>query len=249
MIVTGASTGIGQAMAVAFGALGDAVVVGYHHDEAGATETCAAVREAGGRALGVQADIALTADSDALVEAAVREFGRLDVMCCHAGVTAWGSFLDVSDDQLDGVLAANVRGTFVSARAAARQMVTQGNGGRLLLTSSVTGVLAVEDASAYATTRAAVLGLTRSLALELGRHRITVNAIIPGPILNERNLGADPDYAEHWAGVLPVGRVGQPSDVAALAVFLASPEAGFITGACIPVDGGLTAISVEPAAQ
>jgi NAD(P)-dependent dehydrogenase (short-subunit alcohol dehydrogenase family) len=246
VIVTGASTETGRAMAIAFGELGDAVVVAYHVDQAGAKETCTAVRDAGGQALMVQADVGLTPQADSLVELAVRSFGRVDVMCCHAGESASSSFLEYPDDLLDRLIASNIRGAFVSARAAARQMVAQGQGGRILLTSSITGVLGFDRATAYATTRAAIPGLTRSLAVELGRHGITVNAIVPGPILNARNLREDPRYAERWAALLPVGRVGQPRDVAAMAVFLASEEASFVTGASFPVDGGLGAIAVRP---
>ncbi len=244
--MTGASTGIGRAMAIAFGALGDAVVVGYHSDEAGAAATCAAVRDAGGQATAVRADIGVTAESEALVAQALAEFGHLDVLCANAAGQLWRTFLDTSDGELDGILATNVRGTFVSARAAARQMVVQGGGGRIVLTSSIQAVLALTGASAYAMTRAAILALARNLALELGPHQITVNAVLPGPILNDRNLRDDPDYAEHWASILPVGRVGQPRDVAAMAVFLASDEASFITGSTFSVDGGMNGIAVLP---
>ena len=117
-------------------------------------------------------------------------------------------------------------------------MVEQGSGGRLLLTTSVTGVRAIDGLSAYAMTRAAVEALARNLALELGPHGITANALVVGPIVNARNLADDPDYAQRWGAILPVGRAGEPSDVGALSVFLASDASAFITGASIPVDGG-----------
>jgi glucose 1-dehydrogenase len=246
VIVTGASSGIGRAMAVAFGRLRDDVVVAYHEDEAGATETCAAVRDAGGRAIAVQADISATADSENLVARALAEFGRLDVLCANAGLMIWRMFLDTTDADLDALLATNIRGTYVSARAAARQMVAQGDGGRIILTSSIQSLLAIAGASAYAMTRAATMVLARNLALELGPHGITVNAILPGPILNDRNLRDDPAYAERWAEVLPVGRVGQPADIAAMTAFLASDEASFITGSVFSVDGGMNGIAITP---
>jgi NAD(P)-dependent dehydrogenase (short-subunit alcohol dehydrogenase family) len=246
VIVTGASSGIGRAMAVAFGRLGDGVVVAYHEDEAGATETCAAVHDAGGRAVAVQADISATADSENLVVRALAEFGRLDVLCANAAQMIWRMFVDTTDADLDALLATNIRGTYVSARAAARQMVAQADGGRIILTSSIQALLALPGASAYAMTRAATMVLARNLALELGPHRITVNAILPGPILNDRNLRDDPAYAERWAEVLPVGRVGQPRDVAAMAVFLASEDASFITGSTFSVDGGMNGLAVAP---
>ena len=246
VIVTGASTGIGRAMATAFGGLGDAVVVAYLRDETNAAETCEAVRDAGGRAIAVQADIAMTADSDALVARAVGEFGRVDVLCANAAEMIWRMFLDTTDADLDQLLATNIRGTYVSARAAARQMVAQGEGGRIILTSSIQALLAIPGATAYAMTRAATMVLARNLAVELGPHGITANAILPGPILNERNLHDDPEYAERWASVLPVGRVGQPRDVAAMAVFLASEDASFITGSAFSVDGGMNGLAVAP---
>jgi NAD(P)-dependent dehydrogenase (short-subunit alcohol dehydrogenase family) len=237
-IVTGGSTGVGRGIALALAGSGAAVVVGYHHDRDGAAETCARIAAADGLAVACGADIGTPVGAQALVAAAVDTWGRLDVMSCHAGITSWAPFLDVTAASLDAVVATNIRGTFLSAQAAARRMVEQGSGGRLLLTASVTGVRAIANLSAYAMTRAAVEALARNLALELGPHRITANALVVGPIVNARNLADDPDYASRWASILPVGRVGEPADVGAVAAFLASDASSFITGASIPVDGG-----------
>jgi NAD(P)-dependent dehydrogenase (short-subunit alcohol dehydrogenase family) len=237
-IVTGASTGVGQGIALALARAGASVVVGYHRDAAGAAETCGAITAAGGRAVGCEADIATPDGAESLVATAVDTWGRVDVMSCHAGVTSWVPFLDITPAALDAVVATNIRGTFLTAQAAARRMVAQGSGGRLLLTASVTGVRAIANLSAYAMTRAAVEALARNLAVELGQHGITANALIVGPIVNDRNLADDPLYAAHWGSILPVGRAGQPADVGAAAVFLAADASSFITGASIPVDGG-----------
>jgi NAD(P)-dependent dehydrogenase (short-subunit alcohol dehydrogenase family) len=237
-VVTGASTGVGQGIAIALAAAGAAVLVGYHRDESGARETVAGITAGGGQAIAAAADIATPEGAESLIAAAVDAWGRLDVMSCHAGVTAWGRFLEVTPDALDTVIATNIRGTYLTAQAAARRMVEQGSRGRLLLTTSVTGVRAINGLSAYAMTRAAVESLARSLALELGPHGITANALVVGPIVNARNLADDPDYAERWGSILPVGRAGEPADVGALSVFLASDASAFITGASIPVDGG-----------
>ena len=239
-IVTGGSTGVGRGIAVALAAAGAAVLVGYHHDAAGAAETVALITTNGGQALAARTDIADPDEATGLVATAVDTWGRLDVMSCHAGVTSWGAFLDVTPEALEAVVATNIRGTFLTAQAAARRMVEQGTGGRLLLTTSVTGVRAIANLSAYAMTRAAVEALARNLAVELGPHRITVNALVVGPIVNARNLADDPDYAARWGAILPVGRAGEPTDVGALAVFLASDASAFITGASVPVDGGWT---------
>ena len=246
-IVTGGSTGVGRGISIALAEAGASVVVGYHRDADGAADTCTRIVAAGGQALACAADIATPEGGQALVAAAIDAWGRLDVMCCHAGMTSWGAFLDVTPAALDAVVATNIRGTFLSAQAAARRMVEQGSGGRILLTASVTGVRAITDLSAYAMTRAAVESLARNLAVELGPYRITANALVVGPIVNARNLADDPGYASRWGSILPVGRVGEPADVGAVAVFLASDVSGFITGASIPVDGGWVISGQVPA--
>jgi NAD(P)-dependent dehydrogenase (short-subunit alcohol dehydrogenase family) len=237
-IVTGGSTGVGRGIALALAGSGAAVVVGYHRDADGAAATCAAITAASGRAVACGADIATQDGAQTLVRAAVDTWGQLDIMSCHAGVTSWGPFLDVTPADLDAVVATNVRGTFLSAQAGARRMVEQGSGGRLLLTASVTGVRAIANLSAYAMTRAAVEALARNLAVELGPYGITANALVVGPIVNARNLADDPDYAVRWGSILPVGRAGEPGDVGAVAAFLATDASAFITGTAIPVDGG-----------
>lgn len=247
-IVTGGSTGVGQGIAIALGAAGARVVVGYHRDREGARTTVARIVAAGSEAVDVQADISTPSGPDDLVRAAVEDFGRLDAVSCHAGVTAWSPFLDTAPETLDTLIATNIRGTYLTAQAAARRMVEQGQGGRLLLTTSVTGVRAIAGLSAYAVTRAAVEALARNLAVELGPHGITVNALVVGPVTNARNLGDDPEYAAHWGTILPVGRAGEPADIGSLAVFLASGASAFITGASIPVDGGWTIAGTVPGA-
>jgi NAD(P)-dependent dehydrogenase (short-subunit alcohol dehydrogenase family) len=248
-IVTGGSTGVGRGIALALAVAGAAVVVGYHHDADGAAATCARIAANGGQAVACGSDIATTDGAQALVDAAVGTWGRLDVMACHAAITSWSPFLDVSPAALDAIVATNIRGTFLTAQAAARRMVGQGSGGRLLLTASVTGVRAIANLSAYAMTRAAVEALARNLAVELGPHRITVNALVLGPIVNARNLADDPLYAARWGSVLPVGRAGEPADVGAVAAFLATESSSFITGASIPVDGGWIATGQVPASD
>ncbi len=237
-VVTGASTGIGRAIALRLAADGMAVVVGCHRDTAGAEATRRAIIDAGGQAVTWAGDIGASGAADDLVGRAVDTYGGIDVMCAHAGITTWSPILDTPVETLDAILATNIRGTFLTAQAAARRMVAQGRGGRIVLTASVTGVRAIVGASVYGLTRAAVESLTRSLAVELGPHGITANAVVPGPITNERNLADDAAYAEHWASIVPAGRAGEPADVAALVAFLASADSGYVNGVSIPVDGG-----------
>jgi 3-oxoacyl-[acyl-carrier protein] reductase len=245
-LVTGASKGIGQALAVGLGQAGAAVVVGYHQDRAGAEAAVAAIHAGGGRAIAVGGDVAQVATGRELVARAVAAFGRLDIACCHAGITSWGKFLDYTEEAFDAVVNTNLKGAYFTAQAAARQMAQQGSGGRIILTSSVTGVVAVPYLSAYGMTKSGLQQLARNLVLELSPYGITINAVAPGSILNERNLQDDPDYGPKWAEVIPLHRAGGPQDVVEAILFLASDGAGWITGQTLVVDGGWTAYSPTP---
>lgn len=245
-LVTGASKGIGYELAVQLARAGAAVVANYNQDRAGAESAVQAIMKTGGRAIAVQADISRIEECRALVARCVSEFGQIDIACCHAGITSWGKFLDYTEEAFDIVVSTNLKGTYFTAQAAAREMVRQGSGGRIILTSSVTGNQAAQYLSAYAMTKAGIQMLAKNLVLELSPHGITINAIAPGSITNERNLSDDPDYDTKWASVIPVGRAGRPADIAAAVLFLASDEASFINGQTIIVDGGWTSCSPAP---
>jgi 3-oxoacyl-[acyl-carrier protein] reductase len=245
-VVTGASHEIGAAMAEALGGRGAAVVVGHHDAEELADAVVARIRDAGGRAVAENGDLSRIADNHRLVERAVVEFGRVDIFAANAGLTRWAPFLEVDEGTWDTVVDLNLKGSFFGAQAAAHQMAAQGSGGRIVFSSSVTGDLAIANLSVYAVTKAALGHMATVLALELGPHGITVNALAIGATLNRRNLADDPDYAEHWAGVIPTGRVGYPEDVANALAFLASDEAAMITGHTLPVDGGWSRVGRTP---
>jgi len=245
-LVTGASKGIGHDLAIGLAHAGAAVVANYNTDEAGAQDAVANIRAGGGQAIAVGADVGTVAGCRALVARTVQEFGRIDIACCHAGITSWGKFLDYTEEAFDSVVNTNLKGTYFTAQAAAREMVKQGGGGRIIITSSVTGTQAVEYLSAYGMSKAGVAMLARNLVLELSPYNITINAVAPGAIMNERNLADDPDYETKWAGVVPVRRPGWPRDVVAAVLFLASDEAGFVNGTMIMVDGGWTCYSPTP---
>jgi NAD(P)-dependent dehydrogenase (short-subunit alcohol dehydrogenase family) len=245
-IVTGGATGIGRALSEGLAAEGYAVVVGYFGNAHGAADTARAIEAAGGSVRLVRGDLGRVDTVAALVDAAVTAFGRLDVMCCHAGLTVFERFVDTMPGVFDRVVATNLRGTFFAAQAAARRMIEQGDGGRIVLTSSVTGQRAVDGTAAYGMTKAGIEALARTLAVELASAGITVNAVAPGSIVNDRNLADDPGYAERWAAVNPVGRVGVGEDVVAAVRFLVGPGSGFITGQTIVVDGGWTAAGRTP---
>jgi NAD(P)-dependent dehydrogenase (short-subunit alcohol dehydrogenase family) len=245
-IVTGGATGIGRALSETLAADGYAVVVGYFGNADGASDTARAIEAAGGSVRLVRGDLGRVETAVELVDAAVTGFGRLDVMCCHAGLTVFERFVEATPASFDRVVATNLRGTFFAAQAAARKMIEQGDGGRIVLTSSVTARRAVDGTAAYGMTKAGIEGLARTLAVELASAGITVNAVAPGSIVNDRNLADDPGYAERWAAVNPVGRVGIADDVVAAVRFLVGPGAGFLTGQTIVVDGGWTAAGRTP---
>ncbi len=245
-IVTGASKGIGYEIALRLGVAGAAVVVGYNSDEEGARNAVRSIAGQGGNAIAVRVHNESVASCRDFVESAVREFGQVDIACCHAGITVWGRFLEFTPEQFDALVSVNLRGTYFLAQAAAREMVRRGAGGRIVITSSVAGVQAVEDLSAYAMTKGGLQMLARNLVLELSPYNITVNCVAPGSVTNERNLRDDPDYASNWAGVIPLGRAGEPADIASAVLFFASDAASWITGQTLVVDGGLTTYSPTP---
>jgi 3-oxoacyl-[acyl-carrier protein] reductase len=252
-IVTGGSREIGAAMAQALAGAGAAVVVAHHAEPDLAERVVARIRTAGGQAFAHEADLSSVAENRRLVARAVEVFGRLDIFVANAGLTIWGSFLEVDEAGWDTVVDLNLKGSFFGAQAAAHQMIAQratapsdAYGGRIVFSSSVTGVVALPNCSAYAVTKAGLRHMAQVLALELGRHGITVNTLGIGATLNERNLRDDPDYAAHWASVTPTGRCGQPEDVAAALLFLVSPAADMVNGHTLMIDGGWSTVGHAP---
>ena len=245
-IVTGASRELGAAMAAALAEAGLAVVVAHNGEPELAEEVVSGIGTRGGEARAFDADLSATDENRRLVDFTTRELGRLDVFVANAGLTRWAPFLDADEEMWDAVVDLNLKGSYFGAQAAARQMVAQGDGGRIVFSSSVTGLVAVPNLSAYAVTKAGLVHMARALALELAPHGITVNALGIGATVNERNLRDDPDYAERWAGVIPTGHVGQPQDVASALLYLVSPEAAMVTGHTLTVDGGWASVGDVP---
>jgi NAD(P)-dependent dehydrogenase (short-subunit alcohol dehydrogenase family) len=250
-IVTGGSREIGAAMAQVLAGAGAAVVIAHHGAPELAEAVVARIRAAGGQALAQQADLSRVADNQRLVAQAVEAFGRLDIFVANAGLTMWGPFLEVDEGTWDTVADLNLKGSYFGAQAAARQMIAQrisgdASEGRIVFSSSVTGLVAVPNCSAYAVTKAALRHMATVLALELGKYGITVNSLGIGATVNERNLRDDPDYETHWAKVIPTGRCGQPEDAAAALLFLVAPEAGMVNGHTLMIDGGWTTVGHGP---
>jgi 3-oxoacyl-[acyl-carrier protein] reductase len=183
----------------------------------------------------------------AMVADFVGKAGRLDVTVANAGLTNFGEFLTYTPEAFDRLTGVNLRGSYFTAQAAALVMIEMQIAGRILLMSSVTGGQAFLNLGAYGVTKAGIRHMAKVLALELGKYRITVNAISPGLIITERTVTDDPHAEANWADVTPVGQAGHVDDIAAAALFLASPEAHHITGQTLEVDGGWTTISPIPA--
>ncbi len=234
-IVTGAGSGIGRAIATAFVAEGAGVVLaGISGDEKAVAD------ELGPAAVPVRADVRSSADVAAVVDTARDRFGGLHVMVNNAGIDgAPGAIADCSEDNFDEVLAVNVRGVFLGMKHALPQIAAAG-GGSVINIASVAGLVGFPKMPAYCASKGAVIQLTRVGALDYAAHGIRVNAICPGAIDTPLLRQFDPGMAAAAAAVTPLRRLGRPAEVAALAVFLASDESSFVTGAALPVDGGFT---------
>ena len=180
-----------------------------------------------------------------MVDTAVRHFGNLTIVIANAGITLFGDFLEYSPDAFYKVLHTNLGGSFFLAQAAARQIKRQGNGGSILLMSSVTGHQAHKNLAAYGMTKAALEMLAKNLVIELSPYKITVNAIAPGATITERTI-EDAAYVKTWSNITPMGRPATTEDIANAALFLVSPQSKHITGQSLIIDGGWTSVSPSP---
>jgi 3-oxoacyl-[acyl-carrier protein] reductase len=243
-IVTGAGEGIGLRLCQRLAAEGASVVL--NDIDADRATAAVATIDSGDRVASVPGDIADDGVAGRLVAVALERFGRLDIAVANAGITMFRPFLDYQPADVRRVLDVNLFGSFVLAQAAARRMRDEGHGGRLLFMSSVAGIQAIEELSAYGASKAALSMLARQLVAELSPLGITTNAIAPGATLTPRTLADDPDYERVWNAVTPTGRASTVDDIADAALFLLSSAAAQITGQTLVVDGGWTATSPTP---
>jgi glucose 1-dehydrogenase len=244
-VVTGAANGIGLACARRLAADGAAVALADVNAELGEA-AAKQLREEGARAIFVATDVTQRAAIEALVNRAVDEYGRLDVMLNNAGVALTASVLEMSDEIFDKVLSTNLRSAFIGTQLAARQMVSSGRGGVIINMSSVNALLAIPGLAAYACSKGALNQLTKVAAIELAPHNIRVVAIGPGTILTDlakQSVMGDDAARRKILARTPIGRAGEPEEVASVASFLASDDASYITGQTIYPDGGRLALN------
>jgi NAD(P)-dependent dehydrogenase (short-subunit alcohol dehydrogenase family) len=241
-LVTGAARGIGRACAIALARAGADVALGLRDRDA-AGDVADAVRALGRRAVPLQMDVSRRSQIAAAVAEAHRAFGRIDILVNNAGIGPPGAAQAVTEDDFDATLAVNLKGTFFASQEVGRLMIAGGRGGRIVNLSSQAGFVALPTESVYCMTKAAIAHLTKCLAVEWAPHGINVNAVAPTFIRTPGTVKwlADEDFRRELLARIPLGRVGEPADVAAAVVFLASPAAAMITGATLMIDGGWTA--------
>lgn len=241
-LVTGASSGIGRAIAERFAAEGARVAVNYLPRGQNEEEARAVLDSLATPGMTAAADVTKRAEVERMVSEVVEKFGRLDIAVCNAGIEIKRPFLEATDEEWDAVISVNLYGAFVVSQAAARRMVQQGEGGKLIYTSSVHEDIPFPGYTSYCASKGGVRMMMRNLAVELAPHRINVNNIAPGAIATPINQAVleDPEAKEEAISEIPWGRFGRPEEVAAVAAFLASDEAAYVTGSTYYVDGGLT---------
>jgi NAD(P)-dependent dehydrogenase (short-subunit alcohol dehydrogenase family) len=237
-LVTGASKGVGKGIALELARAGCDVAVNYLADRQGAEATAAEIVGFGRRSFAVQADVSDASATRRMFEEAFGRFPRLDILVNNAGTQVWKPLLDLSESDWDRVIATNLKGCFLCTQLAARHM-KQAGGGRIVNIGSGCNQVPFRNLVSYTASKGGIEMFTKVAAIELGRYGITVNCVAPGAIEIERTKLEANDFAGTWAAAAPVGRVGNPLDVAHAVVFLASGHASFITGQTLSVDGGV----------
>ncbi|HZL37557.1 MAG TPA: SDR family oxidoreductase [Tepidisphaeraceae bacterium] len=241
-LVTGANSGIGKAIAQRFAAEGAHVALNYRVRGNNADEAAAILKTFATEGMAAPADVSVRSEVEAMMASVVKKFGRIDIAVNNAGMEIKKPFLEVTDDEWNKVMSVNLYGSFIVSQAAARQMVRQGAGGKLVFISSVHEDIPFPEYTAYCASKGGIRMMMRNLAMELAPYKINCNNIAPGAIatpINQKVLD-DPQQKKNAISEIPWGRFGKPEEVAGVAVFLASEEADYVTGSTYYIDGGLT---------
>jgi NAD(P)-dependent dehydrogenase (short-subunit alcohol dehydrogenase family) len=245
VLVTGAASGLGRAMALAFGRAGACVVIADNSVDGGHM-TAALIVEAGGKALFVKTNVTVAAEVDALIDKAVSHYGRVDVAVNNAGIEDEALPLaDGGDDQYDRIMNVNVKGVWLCMKSQLRQMLKQEGGGAICNVADAGGLVATPNRAIYAASKHAVVGLTKTAAVEYAKSGIRVNSLCPGAVktpMLARMLEREPGRDKKLKAAHPMGRIAEPAEVASAALWLCSEQASFVTGHQLAIDGGLTAM-------
>ncbi|NLL71824.1 MAG: 3-oxoacyl-[acyl-carrier-protein] reductase [Epulopiscium sp.] len=237
-VVTGASRGIGKAIALALGKEGVFVAVNYHKDQEGAEEVVKEIQAQGGQAIALQGDIRSAQEVEDLIQSTLSRWGRLDILVNNAGITKDALFLRMKEEDFDAVVSTNLKGAFHCLQQAGKIMMKQ-RSGKIITISSIVGVIGNRGQANYAAAKAGLIGLTKSAAKEFASRGITVNAIAPGFIETDMTDVLPDKIKTQLRSHIPLGRLGKPEEVAHLVTFLASDQADYITGQVFHIDGGM----------
>lgn len=238
VVVTGGSRGIGRAIALEFGKNGANVVINYANSDAEAKKVAEEIKSLGGNAILIKGDISSFNEGKKLIDETVKAFGTIDILINNAGITKDGLIMRMKEEQFDEVLDINLKGVFNTCKSAVFHMIKQRNG-KIINISSIVGVIGNAGQANYAASKAGVIGLTKSIAKEVGSRGITVNAIAPGFIKSDMTDVLSEKVKDGMLSLIPLGRFGAVEDIAKTVTFLASESAEYITGQVINVDGGM----------
>jgi 3-oxoacyl-[acyl-carrier protein] reductase len=237
-LITGASGGIGKELAIRFGENGSDIALHYKSNKDSAEKIAETLKNLGTKVSLFQADVTNAKETEQLLQQTVESFGKIDVLINNAGITRDNLAIRLSESDWDDVIATNLKGAFLCSRAAIKHMLRQRNG-RIINMSSIVGITGNIGQANYTAAKAGLIGLTKTLALEVASRGITVNALAPGFISTPMTENLSSHYQEMIIGQIPMGRFGTPKDVASAATFLASDDASYITGQVLAIDGGL----------